>query len=585
MINGLHRIGTGARLAGALAGALVAAAPALATAADVRTELLGGTQGAPVGAACPDGAFLTGFVVKSAVDIWSIAPVCARPAASPEGRPLVVRHEGRIGSASGTIYKGCSKQPFVSQLHVSFTAKEPPFRVAGIAGLCGPLGGPPSPGERSDSFTIYGSRSGLDLDGKTLSCPYGFAPAGLHGLAGDVVYALGLICRDVTARARISIPVSSAPASATIKAPAITAAPPAASGSPLQGAIASSPSAMRKSSTAIGTIAKTQPPASGGITPPPNSEVGRIIGKVKPKPPEPGIGPLPWAGPGVDFTGSWTTTTSLGGVYTMTLKQQGAAVTGAYLGDNAPIDGELGGSLYGRTLSFGWKQKDGLTGTGSFSLAADGQSFTGGWSWAGQPNIKAGDWNGVRKAAEAPPPEPKPGDAPTGPILPASPAPADGGGGGAAFATGCENAGYVVGFIGYQGQRLNRLQPRCREWSAEKGAFGNVVLRRKSGGSQDGGYFALRCPDGYAVTGVRFDVDATEAGEAVGALTGLDCKDAASLTQFAPELGEHEPSPRVGPALREGASVCPEGQYVTGIHGRTTEVHLTALGAACGTVK
>jgi hypothetical protein len=96
-------------------------------------------------------------------------------------------------------------------------------------------------------------------------------------------------------------------------------------------------------------------------------------------------GSISGSGPGTaSFTGTWNT--DRGGA--MVLVQTGANVNGTYANN-----GKISGTLSGNTLSGTWSDDTGL-GTYSFTLSADGNSFTGNWLQILVPG--GGTWNGTR---------------------------------------------------------------------------------------------------------------------------------------------------------------------------------------------
>ena len=95
-----------------------------------------------------------------------------------------------------------------------------------------------------------------------------------------------------------------------------------------------------------------------------------------------------------DFGGDWNTTVD-GVPHTVTLTQQGQAVSGDYVGTDGTT-GTLNGTLKGNVLRFSWIQGDGLTGVGKFVMSGDGGSFQGSFSLSGNPDQADGSWNSVR---------------------------------------------------------------------------------------------------------------------------------------------------------------------------------------------
>jgi hypothetical protein len=96
-------------------------------------------------------------------------------------------------------------------------------------------------------------------------------------------------------------------------------------------------------------------------------------------------GSISGSGPGTaSFTGTWNT--DRGG--TMVLVQTGVNVNGTYANG-----GKISGTLSGNTVNGTWSDDTGL-GTFSFTLSADGNSFTGNWLQILVPG--GGTWNGTR---------------------------------------------------------------------------------------------------------------------------------------------------------------------------------------------
>jgi len=92
------------------------------------------------------------------------------------------------------------------------------------------------------------------------------------------------------------------------------------------------------------------------------------------------------------FAGEWDTTYGL-----MKLKVDGPKVSGTYQYEGGGIH-DIRGTLEGLKWQFTY-QEPGVTGEGSFTLAADGQSFTGRWrekgggtwqTWTGRRPVPGG---------------------------------------------------------------------------------------------------------------------------------------------------------------------------------------------------
>jgi len=98
-------------------------------------------------------------------------------------------------------------------------------------------------------------------------------------------------------------------------------------------------------------------------------------------------------------------TLNLNGTYStdfgdLTIKQKGTAITGNYSypseGGTMAI-GTIKGTLKSNIVTFTWQQSQGAQkagGTGKFTFAANGKSFTGTWK---DSKGKSGEWSGTRK--------------------------------------------------------------------------------------------------------------------------------------------------------------------------------------------
>lgn len=95
------------------------------------------------------------------------------------------------------------------------------------------------------------------------------------------------------------------------------------------------------------------------------------------------------AAPG--FGGSWSARAD-GTKYTITLRQDGASVSGGFTGSDGSR-GDITGKVKAGVLTFSFEQADGIRGTGRFRLAADGSSFSGSYKVDGD----TGAWNGTRQ--------------------------------------------------------------------------------------------------------------------------------------------------------------------------------------------
>lgn len=89
-----------------------------------------------------------------------------------------------------------------------------------------------------------------------------------------------------------------------------------------------------------------------------------------------------------NFGGTWTTAWGR-----VTLTQTGSSLTGQYSGQ---FTGKLDGSVDGSVATLTWTQTNGENGKAKFTLASDGDSFTGTWG-SGASATNGGAWNGKRK--------------------------------------------------------------------------------------------------------------------------------------------------------------------------------------------
>jgi hypothetical protein len=102
-----------------------------------------------------------------------------------------------------------------------------------------------------------------------------------------------------------------------------------------------------------------------------------------------------------DFSGSWDTNTDKGWSYQIEMTQKGDRVTGTWVAVNDGSRGQLSGRVNGGQLQFVWKQGE-FTGTAQFSMADDGNSFTGVYETEEHPSLPpeylTGVWSGERKS-------------------------------------------------------------------------------------------------------------------------------------------------------------------------------------------
>jgi hypothetical protein len=99
------------------------------------------------------------------------------------------------------------------------------------------------------------------------------------------------------------------------------------------------------------------------------------------------------------FGGVWDTKTDKNWTYVITLIQKGKNVNGTYVAMNGDT-GEIAGKVNGKVLKFAWEQGE-FEGTGQFSLAADGKTFTGVYQTDPTPKLGPeylqGTWSGTKR--------------------------------------------------------------------------------------------------------------------------------------------------------------------------------------------
>lgn len=102
------------------------------------------------------------------------------------------------------------------------------------------------------------------------------------------------------------------------------------------------------------------------------------------------------------YSGTWGTRTDKNWTYMATLNANGAAVTGSYVAQDGG-HGQINGTVNGGVLHFKWTQDGGFAGTGEFTLAPDGNSFSGTYHSDPHPQLtpeyREGYWVGFRKRA------------------------------------------------------------------------------------------------------------------------------------------------------------------------------------------
>lgn len=176
---------------------------------DWPTPATGGGGGAAASARCPAGTYLIGLQARIGDDIDAIGPICAQPLTT--GEIVGVSRPQAFGGAGGTAREAICPQsaPFVRSMFVSAEGDDTVV-LNGVVITCGPLTGPlPRAVDGYNRLALNGptyrpSQGLFVTDGAksasgTAECPSHMAPAGVHGRAGAMVDALGLICGGAAA--------------------------------------------------------------------------------------------------------------------------------------------------------------------------------------------------------------------------------------------------------------------------------------------------------------------------------------------------------------------------------------------------
>lgn len=95
------------------------------------------------------------------------------------------------------------------------------------------------------------------------------------------------------------------------------------------------------------------------------------------------------------FAGKWSVVGDDEVDYAMTMTQKGSDVSGRFTGGDGS-KGSFNGKVKGKVLRFSWKQTDGYSGSGKFTLAEDGSSFDGSYNFGRNADEVEGSWNGTR---------------------------------------------------------------------------------------------------------------------------------------------------------------------------------------------
>jgi hypothetical protein len=122
-----------------------------------------------------------------------------------------------------------------------------------------------------------------------------------------------------------------------------------------------------------------------------------------PAPPTPPNAPSPPSLPVPKPTANWSGKWLCGQWGTLTLSQSGDVITGSYTYDNGKLKGNAGGNMLFGT----WSEEPSYTipndaGDVEFTMAPDGNSFTGRWRYGFTGEWKT--WNGTRDRTNELPP-------------------------------------------------------------------------------------------------------------------------------------------------------------------------------------
>ena len=341
-----------------VASALFASFPAQA----IDLPVQGSGRGGPFRVACPGGSFMTGFEGRTGGWIDSFRIVCASFDANARQltNPLSVAKTIGVSGGGGPSSASCPSGWGISGIKYQETKGDGPSNVGHSIGFtCAATVGPEivarhfgplsTPEARSRPGTVLGTNFGSPPL-EPSQCPGGEFAIGLHGQSGKFVDAVGLIC----------VPLPAATAQ--------SAQPAQPSG---LGRRAMERAQDRQDRRTQGRLEKEAAAATPQV---PNPE---------------------------GFTGTWQTKTDKGWSYVITFLQDGREVSGTYVAQNND-KGRIKGRFGANVMQFTWEQDGGFTGTGQFSLASDGNSFSGIYKAEPHPKLTdpaflQGSWNGTRK--------------------------------------------------------------------------------------------------------------------------------------------------------------------------------------------
>lgn len=179
------------------------AGPTAAAEPNWSSPTVGGSGGERAASRCPRGQHVIGFVTRVGADLDAIGSVCAEAVA--DGTRRGFDGGGWVGGTGGTLGMVLCPEsaPFVRELRISAEGEETVV-VNQVSFDCGPLEGPmPRLVNGYNRLGVSGeawySESPIlaqnpSYANDTFSCPDGMALIGVHGRAGALVDALGVIC-------------------------------------------------------------------------------------------------------------------------------------------------------------------------------------------------------------------------------------------------------------------------------------------------------------------------------------------------------------------------------------------------------
>jgi hypothetical protein len=193
----------------AVAALALAAASPRASAGEWSSPVAGGGGGEPFSARCEPGEYLVGLDARVGDDLDRVGPVCAK--AKPDGtrKDRLVSRGGGGGSGGAPQRIVCPDDaPFVRRVGVGFEGVDNLMVDAAFV-TCGPLVGPlpravGGYNVLAASGSIHRGGGGIGISDikwgdQEYDCPDGMTPVGLHGRAGAMVDALGVMCATLEA--------------------------------------------------------------------------------------------------------------------------------------------------------------------------------------------------------------------------------------------------------------------------------------------------------------------------------------------------------------------------------------------------